>query len=217
MIIRRSTHEDIPFLQKLWQEVFGDPPAFTERFYENFGADCALIAVTEGKIVAMIHTLPVAMAQAGQYRWGTYLYALATSPTHRGQGIASELLTVAERAPFATLPLLSGANESGLQEISDLIPSFSILIPGEESLFNYYRRKGYTRKARVISAEAPDYPSHLREGLGSTPILLKPEPFYSFSSKIPECVPPPVETALWKAHSSHISPEITPTLSHFMQ
>ena len=162
MIIRRSTPDDIPLLQQLWQTVFGDPPAFTGRFYETFGADCALVAESDGEIVSMIHTLPTALSQNGLYTFGTYLYALATAPDHRGKGIASRLLRTAELAPFSTPPTLAGANEQGLQESPDSIPAFAILIPGEESLFSYYRAKGYTLEAQIISPESPDYPSHLR-------------------------------------------------------
>lgn len=215
--IRQSTPKDVPALQKLWQETFGDPPAFTNRFYETFGKDCAWVAESDGKIISMLHALPVALTQNGQSYWGVYLYALATSPDFRGRGIASQLLSIAERAPFSTPPVLEGAVKIGLTQVSDATPAFSLLIPGEDSLFAYYRAKGYTLSASIISPEAPDYPSHLRQGLGDTPIFLKPLPFYTLSCKIPEGTPPPIQTALWKVLSPQISSDLTPILSHFMQ
>lgn len=232
--IRRSTAADLTALQTLWQEVFGDPPAFTKQFYDTFGVDCAIIAQIQGKIVAMIHTLPVALAECGQYSFGVYLYALATAPAYRRQGIASALLSYAESSPFVTPPTLAGAETVGLQNTpaqshthaqtsapantlpSALTPAFALLIPGEESLFAYYRKKGYTQTAPITSKDAPDYFAHLRQGLSSTPVFLKPQPFYTLSMQIPASDPPPVQTALWKAISIN-PPCVSPILSHFMQ
>ena len=217
MILRRSKTADLPALQALWQSVFGDPPAFTGRFYETFGADSAIVAQQEGEIIAMIHPLPVALAQNGRYSFGVYIYALATAPAHRGQGIAARLLEAAESNPFPVPPTLgTTADASGLVENITDAPAFSLLIPGEESLFAYYRGKGYTREAAVLSREAEDYPSQLRQGMKNAPIFLKPEAFYTFSRKIPEAVPPPVEQALWKPLSQSLT-DSKPTLSHFMQ
>lgn len=216
--IRRSGAADLPEMIALWQTVFGDPPAFTERFYENFGADCAIVAETDGKIVAMIHPLPAALAQNGQYTFGVYIYALATAPDYRSRGIASALLQAAESSAFAhplSLDWLAEAEE-GLIQIPRDTPAFSLLIPAEDSLFAYYRQKGYIREARVVSYEAEDYPSHLRQGLGSEPFFLKPESFYSFAQRIYEPTPPPTERALWKPLAPNL-PEREPILSHFMQ
>ena len=214
MIIRRSTVADLPALQALWQETFGDPPTFTGRFYETFGADSAIVAENEGEILAMIHPLPVALAQNRRVSFGVYIYALATSPAHRGQGIASRLLAEAEAAPYPAPPTLGDASE--LAENAAATPAFSLLIPGDESLFAYYRARGYPREATVISQEAEDYRKQLHQGIADAPIFLKPEHFYSFSRKIPESVPPPVEQALWKPLIAHL-PDGKPTLSHFMQ
>ncbi|MBO5778961.1 MAG: GNAT family N-acetyltransferase [Clostridia bacterium] len=213
MILRRSTPADLPALQALWQQVFGDPPAFTGRFYETFGADAAIVAEEDEKVVAMIHPLPVALAQNGTYSFGVYIYALATAPDYRGRGIASRLLTEAETAPLTASTL---ALEAGLTNRSGNTPAFSLLIPGEESLFAYYRSRGYDRGAQVISHEAESYPEQLCQGRGFEPIFLKPEPFYTFSRRIPEPVPPPMERALWKPLAPNL-PKDEPTLSHFMQ
>lgn len=215
-MIRRSTPADLPSLQSLWQDVFGDPPAFTGRFYEIFGADSALVAEENGTVVAMIHPLPVALAQNGKYSFGVYIYALATAPHYRGRGIASALLQAAETAPFATPPTLGDTKSAGLTAMEAQTPAFSLLIPGEDSLFAYYRTRGYQRGAQVVSQEAETYEKQLWKGTEGQPIFLKPQPFYTFSQKIPEPVPPPVERALWKALSPNL-PESEPSLSHFMQ
>ncbi|MBQ8382002.1 MAG: GNAT family N-acetyltransferase [Clostridia bacterium] len=217
MTVRRSQAADLPALQTLWQAVFGDPPAFTGQFYETFGADCAIVAEESERVVAMVHPLPVALAQNGRYAFGVYIYALATAPDHRGRGIASRLLEAAETAPFPAPSALAGAETVGLTAQSGDSPAFSLLIPGEESLFDYYRARGYARSAKVISAEADNYLAHLVQGQTSTPVFLKPEPFFAFSVKIPEPVPPPTERALWKALSTDLTVDAEPTLSHFMQ
>lgn len=215
-MIRRSNPADLPALQALWQAVFGDPPAFTGRFYETFGADSALVAEEDGRVVAMIHPLPVALAQNRLYSFGVYIYALATAPDYRGRGIASSLLQAAENAPFATVPTLGGNEWIGPASLAAQIPAFSLLIPGEESLFSYYHARGYQREANVVSVEAETYAEQLLRGAESLPIFLKPEPFYTFSRRIPEPVPPPMERALWKPLVPDL-PESEPTLSHFMQ
>ena len=215
-MIRRSTPADLPVLQSIWQEIFGDPPAFTERFYKIFGADCAIVAEEDGKVVGMIHPLPVALAQNGQYSFGVYIYALATIPGYRGRGIAYALLRAAESAPFVSKPTLSGAEAMRLQDISQHTPAFSLLIPGSESLFSYYRNRGYDRIARVISDTSDTYAHHLGLGLSDQPVFLKPEHFFALSERMWEPVPPPVEQALWKSLSPDL-PNGEPTLSHFMQ
>lgn len=212
--IRRSRSADLPSLMRLWQEVFGDPPAFTKKFYHTFGADCAFVAEIDEKIVAMIHALPVSLAQNGQFAWGVYIYALATAPDYRGLGIASALLQIAETAPFTILPTLSGAEEMGPAPDS---PTFALLIPGEESLFDYYLKKGYDRTAHILSQDTPDYRAHLAQGKGDTAVFLKPEPFYNLSVAMYQPDPLPVTTALWKATDRHFFPKATPYLSHFMQ
>lgn len=216
MILRRSSEADLPALQALWQEVFGDPPAFTSKFYEAFGPDSAIVAVEEEKVVAMIHPLPVALAQNRKYSFGVYIYALATDPHYRGRGIASRLLAEAERLPFSRIPTLLNAETAGLTERSSLSPTFALLIPGEESLFDYYHTRGYNRSACVISQTSPDYCSHLAKGLEDQPIFLKPYEFFAFSEHMWEPVPPPTERGLWKALTLHLT-EQTPILSHFMQ
>jgi ribosomal protein S18 acetylase RimI-like enzyme len=181
VIFRRSKSEDLPALQALWQEVFGDPPAFTGRFYETFGADAAIVAEEDEKVVAMIHPLPVALAQNGTYSFGVYIYALATAPDYRGRGIASCLLTEAETAPLASAAL---AWETELTNRAGNTPAFSLLIPGEESLFAYYRARGYERDAKVVSQEAETYSAQLEQGRSCKPIFLKSShkisPFRSF-------------------------------------
>lgn len=215
--IRRSTASDLPVLMSLWQEVFGDPPAFTSKFYHTFGADCAFVAEIDEKIVAMIHALPTALAQNGQYSWGVYLYALATSPDYRGLGIASALLQTAEASPYVAPLTLSCAENAGLSlpHVTDS-PAFALLIPGEESLVGYYRKRGYDRTANIRKDDAPDYRAHLTQGMGDTAVFLKPEPFYDLSVKTYQPDPLLVTTALWKATDPSI-PVTTPYLSRFMQ
>ena len=215
-MIRRSTPADLPVLQSIWQEIFGDPPAFTDRFYKTFGADCAIVAEEDGGIVGMIHPLPVALAQNGQYSFGVYIYALATIPGYRGRGIAYALLRAAESAPFRSAPALAGAQTMGLQSTFHRIPAFSLLIPGSESLFSYYHNRGYDRIARVISDTSDTYADHLRLGLSDQPVFLKPEHFFALSERMWEPAPPPMEQALWKPLSPDL-PNGQPTLSHFMQ
>ena len=132
-------------------------------------------------------------------------------------GIASALLQTAETASYANPLTLSGAAEAGLTLThSPNSPSFALLIPGEESLFGYYRCRGYDRSANIGKEDTTDYRAHLTQGTGDTAVFLKPEPFYDLSVKMYQPDPLPVTTALWKAMDPSI-PITTPYLSRFMQ
>ncbi len=108
-------------LQCLWETVFGDSRKVTDAFFDNaFDSDGCFYIAAEGKAVSALYLLPVSFADQKGY----YLYAAATLPSYRGQGLMGMLLTEA----------LVYARQQG---------DFVYLCPAEESLYDYYRKHGF--------------------------------------------------------------------------
>lgn len=125
-MIRFGKAEYVPAMKKLWQQVFGDSDAYLAAFFQQQYEDRnTLVYVADNKPVAALYMIPYKMRIASEVVDVVYLYALATAPSFRGQGIMSSLI---ERS-------FEIAYERGYV--------LSILIPAEKSLFDYYRRFGY--------------------------------------------------------------------------
>lgn len=110
-------------LKQIWETVFGDSRTVTDSFFENaFFADGCFYAEKNEKAVSALYLLPVTVAD----KQGFYLYAAATLPEHRGQGLMGDLIQEALRYAASC---------------SD----FVYLCPAEESLYDYYRRFGFSQ------------------------------------------------------------------------
>lgn len=96
MTLRPSTPDDIPRLRELWVLAFGDGGDYLDNFFTNYYQPSrVLVLEQEGVINAMTAWYPSTFytqnPQIGDLRCG-YLYAVATHPDCRGQGLASKLL-----------------------------------------------------------------------------------------------------------------------------
>ena len=121
----------------LWQSVFRDDEKYIRQCLTVFaGPGHVFAAQEEGRFVAQLLAVP---CLAGGVR-GAYLFALATAPEFRGKGVMSALMKASEAAMQ-----LEGA-------------AFFVLIPAEESLYNYYTERGYTNRVGVrrFSVETQD-------------------------------------------------------------
>lgn len=106
----------------LWQECFGDSEEYIRHFLES-RKDCFPILWEEkGEVFSMLFLLEMKLRE----KKGYYIYALCTKPEHRGKGIARKLVEFSQ----------SFAKENGAD--------FLALVPGEASLFEYYRKMGFT-------------------------------------------------------------------------
>lgn len=122
MIIRKPTPEELPRLSLLWQEAFDESPEDVEIFYETaFSCDRALI-VWEQNPVAGIYWIDAQIADQKV----AYLYAFAVDKNCRSKGIGKALLR-------QTLETLKGEGYKA-----------AVLVPGEESLYSYYKKAGFT-------------------------------------------------------------------------
>ena len=123
MILRAARPADKPGLMALWQQVFGDAPTAVEAFFQAFPRRHCWVAEEEGSVVAMVHGLPQELAPDVP---SVYLYAVATAPDFRRQGLCRRLLQLAQNDLLA----------QGVRLVT--------LTPAEPSLFSYYETLGYT-------------------------------------------------------------------------
>lgn len=119
---RRYTREEID-CRNLWRACFPtDEASCIDHFLADFFDPKNLLSIEqEGTPAAMAHLIPF---ESELGRIG-YLYALATSPAHRGKGYATEL----------TRKAIEQAQERGYRAV--------VLIPGTASLRAFYDRLGF--------------------------------------------------------------------------
>ena len=146
-MIRFATGEDHPQLKALWAEIFGDTKDAVEAYFalrhlnENM-----LVEEREDTVAGMLSMLPVTLASSdGQALSARYIYAVATHPRFRGQGISTALLEAAH------------AHMQGLGDAA------AILVPASASLFDFYGKRGYTTifsldVVRFDAKELPPFP-----------------------------------------------------------
>lgn len=119
----------IPQLRALWKEAFGDTDAFLDHFFSKaFSPDRCLCAWVENEVAAMAYWF-----DCQDY---AYIYAVATAKKHRGKGISHTLMGRIHE-------ILTERGYAGC-----------ILVPGEESLRQFYRGMGYENCGGVTEFDA---------------------------------------------------------------
>ncbi len=133
-----------PALWDLWMEAFGDSEAFL-RDFENTAFDrmrCRCV-IQNDTVAAALYWFDCSYP-SGRI---AYLYAIATAKAHRGQGLCRALL------------------EDTHRHLKALGYVGAILVPGEESLFNFYQKIGYQTATHIgeMRAVASTHPAPIRE------------------------------------------------------
>lgn len=118
--------KDIEQIKKLWRGVFGDSDAEIESYLLSY-LGCVLLYTEKRVVKGMLSMLPVAIGE----KRGRYIYAVATEPEARGRGISTKLIQYAN-------DYILGNGEY-----------FSILVPAEKSLFEFYKKRGYASVSAV--------------------------------------------------------------------
>ena len=125
--IRPLTVEDTPRAAKLWHTVFGDDEALVMEFFRLFPhcSHFGFCAEKSGEIAAAAYCPHGTdyITPDGTVRKGAYLYAVATHPDHRKQGLAHKLCMELREAAFA----------------ADM--DYVFTKPSEESLYPWYEEK----------------------------------------------------------------------------
>jgi len=122
MNIDRPTNAQIPALQQLWKQAFGDSDAFLDDFFATgFSFDRCRCLDIEGKLAAAAYWFDC--------RWQgkkvAYIYAVATDTAFRGKGLCRALMEDIHRQ---------------LQETGY---AGAALVPGSKELFSLYEKLGY--------------------------------------------------------------------------
>lgn len=143
MKIATPDQHHISALRALWKIAFGDEDAFLDVFFSTaFSPDRSRCILEGERILAVLYWFDVSCRD----QKFAYLYAVATDPAHRGEGLCRRLME-------DTAVHLTGLGYSGL-----------ILVPQTESLRAMYRKMGYADCGSVSSFTAPpeDIPLTLR-------------------------------------------------------
>ncbi len=117
----------LPQLKKMWQICFQDELSYVDFYYENrFKEENTYVYKKGEEIVGMLTLLPASYRYSEEETLPIhYVYAVATLPKAREQGIASELLEEAGRTS------------------EEKYSAGTILVPANKELFSYYERRGY--------------------------------------------------------------------------
>ncbi len=123
MNIDYPTREQIPALRTLWKQAFGDTDAFLDLFFSTaYAPRRCRCTNAQGQTVAALYWFDCT-ADGEKF---AYLYAVATDPAFRGQGLCRRLMDDTHR-------LLKEQGYAG-----------TVLVPGEPELFAMYEKMGYT-------------------------------------------------------------------------
>lgn len=113
-------------IKDLWQLCFNDSEAFTELYFTHrYNNDVNIYIQSGEEIISALQMLPYQMTFCSSKIPTAYISGACTHPDYRGKGVMHELLSQA----FARM-----------QSQGVLL---STLIPANDYLFDYYRKKGY--------------------------------------------------------------------------
>lgn len=128
-------------LIELWRLCFDDTEDFIQLYFDRvYTEENALTIEVNGAIVSALQMIPYTMGFCDSELTVSYIAGACTHPEHRGKGYMGELLNEAFRIMR--------------QRNYDL----TALIPANSSLFEYYRRYGYTEifDYSLIEEELPE-------------------------------------------------------------
>lgn len=118
-----NTKEEV---KALWKLCFDDTDEFVNLYFEQRYKDEINVDIRQdGKIVAALQMIPYPMTFCGTIISTAYISGACTHPDYRRQGLMRRLLKEAHRRMFQEGKLLS------------------VLIPANDSLFDYYANEGY--------------------------------------------------------------------------
>lgn len=125
--IRLAKKDDIILQKELWKICFGDDESYIDFYFENKYKDTQAVVLFYGEeMAAMATMIPTKMILSDKKEYDlAMLYAIATHPKYQGKGFSTKIIDFANNY------------------LKDNNKFMSILVPAEESLFGFYRRRGY--------------------------------------------------------------------------
>jgi Predicted acetyltransferase involved in intracellular survival and related acetyltransferases len=125
-MIQFASKEITPVLCRMWKTCFDDTDEFIELYFsEKYKPENTLIYIDKGEIVSSLQMLPYTITFYGEKIPFYYLSGLCTLPKYRSKGYMKLLVEAAH-------------NEMKKRGIP-----LSILIPADETLYDFYKRYGY--------------------------------------------------------------------------
>lgn len=122
MIIDRPRPEQTRSLKTLWQEAFGDTDSYLDLFFSTaFSPQRCRCVMENGAVAAALYWFDCEVVG----KPFAYLFAVATKPAFRGRGLCRALMADTHR------------------HLQELGYAGAILVPAEESLFDFYGAMGY--------------------------------------------------------------------------
>lgn len=151
-MIRTATIYDIYALKKIWDSCFDDPINYIDFVFDKLATpNSAIVYEENGVIVSMLLMIDTEFVYGNETAKVIYILGAATAKQYQNRGYMTYLLEYAENY----------AKAGGVQ--------LAILVPGEQYLFGYYKKRGYNAdfcvrrlklKASMIEA-APDLQSDI--------------------------------------------------------
>lgn len=125
--IRLARKGEVARQKEIWKLCFGDSDQSIDFFYANrYIEDKTVLLLQDGEILAMLTILPIKMVTADERSFNSaMLYAIATHPLYQNRGLATQLLDFTH------------------QYLKETHHVFSVLVPAERQLFDFYSNQGY--------------------------------------------------------------------------
>lgn len=121
-----ADEKDYPELKSLWETVFGDDDDVIDYFFENTVNAAEIYAYRkDGRIVSAFYLIDSSVTDKNKKLNAKYLYAAATLPEYRRNGIMGEMIKYA--ADYCR------------KRNTDVI----FLYPADDALYNYYAKLGF--------------------------------------------------------------------------
>lgn len=154
----------------LWMQAFGDTREAVAFFFRSFPRCRSYVTRARGQVVSMVHALERTLTPDHR---AAYIYAVATDPAFRGQGLCRRLMAFAEA------------------DLKELGFDCCVLRPGSEDLFRFYETLGYEtaffRSHKSFSGGEPvssaEY-ARLREQVLTVPHTVCDENLLNYASSV---------------------------------
>ncbi|MCL2539302.1 MAG: GNAT family N-acetyltransferase [Oscillospiraceae bacterium] len=131
-MIRSATSYDIPALKEIWDSCFSDPISYIDFVFDRLAKPTDAVIFEDGdKIVSMLLMIDATFVYREESVDVVYILGAATAAQYQNRGIMTYLLDHAENL----------ARHKGVQ--------LSVLVPGEQYLYNYYKKRGYSADFNV--------------------------------------------------------------------
>lgn len=125
---RPSRPEEIPALRKLWKEAFADPDTYLDLFFSTaYAPERSIVLAEDDALLGAAYWLECSLS--GQ-SWA-YVYAAAIRASHQNQGLGTQLMDALH------------------DRLTSLGYTAALLVPGDPSLWHYYRRFGYRTLSHI--------------------------------------------------------------------